>query len=234
MSTVVSWILCSVLAEVSYHPILVRWETRKAATWIKASQTRGHECCRLMDKPLWCRVLVASSSSSETVGRGSNTQGYRPYCARTLKSARSTVVHSCDEDVVLVMLNLHACLISTAWMHFQSCTELTGEDFHYQKCWCCLATSTFTERAHVPRPVRLFVRVTVVFSRLHSWVCHLVLFIQTRLTSCWTPEWMFFFFFYWLHWLSNRTCEALNKNCSEIKWDCTSIYEVIMVEICGI
>lgn len=28
---------------------------------------------------------------------------------------------------------------------FIQSTELTGEEFHYQKCWCCLATSTFTD-----------------------------------------------------------------------------------------
>lgn len=79
-----------------------------------------------MVKPLWCRVLEASSSSSRTVGPGVDTQGYRPYWTNTrtltLESARCTVtaqlwwgnVRCCFSKI---LLNLHACLISTAWMH---------------------------------------------------------------------------------------------------------------------
>lgn len=126
MRTVVSWIRCSVLAEVSCHPIRVRRATHKAATWIKTSQKRGHEFCSLMVKPLWCRVLEASSTSSRTVGPGVDTQGYRPYWTNTrtltLESARCTVtaqlwwgnVRCCFSKI---LLNLRACLISTAWMH---------------------------------------------------------------------------------------------------------------------
>lgn len=156
MRTVVSWIRCSVLAEVSCHPIRVRRATRKAATWIKTSQKRGHEFCSLMVKPLWCRVLEASSTSSRTVGPGVDTQGYRPYWTNTrtltLESARCTVLHSCDEETYGVVL-VKSCLIYVpVWSQQLECmflfiqsTELTGEEFHYQKCWCCLATSTFTD-----------------------------------------------------------------------------------------
>lgn len=75
---------------------------------------------------LWCRVLEASSSSSRTVGPGVDTQGYRPYWTNTrtltLESARCTVtaqlwwgnVRCCFSKI---LLNLRACLISTAWMH---------------------------------------------------------------------------------------------------------------------
>lgn len=109
-----------------------------------------------MVKPLWCRVLEASSSSSRTVGPGVDTQGYRPYWTNTrtltLESARCTVLHSCDEETYGVVL-VKSCLIYVpVWSQQLECmflfiqfTELTGEEFHYQKCWCCLATSTFTD-----------------------------------------------------------------------------------------